>query len=403
MKKSGKTMIIMLTWMLMLCLCPLSAQARIKLNKTKKIAVTGKLFYLKVKNTKKKVRWRSSNTEVAVVKAISRNKAVVLAKSPGRALILAKVKSKKKILRCKVLVLDNPNPTEENPNVSLDVTPPEENGSDLEILHTVTKLDFPRWIQSFALDSKYYYFIQMTSANTGNLRITRVKYSGLGRYMKDHMDLINFGHGTNIDCSTYNGVTYLWTGSMAGRGSDVSTAISCFPYVRNGRLVNHAAITYRIPYKGSGAYVSNVYPAVNEKENRLMVRFTNRGKQYFQTYKLYAGTAIDVTKPLRCKVCSLPKADFQGFDYYKSQIKTIEGSPSKVFLAGYDRNRTYYPTVIRTYKLKGSSVKKKTIIGAAKLLFREPEGIKVLPGGKTIIMFVSHTLTDQSCNIYQVK
>lgn len=74
-----------------------------------------------------------------------------------------------------------------------------------------------------------------------------------------------------------------------------------------------------------------------------------------------------------------------------------------MFLAGYDRNRTYYPTVIRTYKLKGSSVKKKTIIGAAKLLFREPEGIKVLPGGKTIIMFVSHTLTDQSCNIYQVK
>ena len=37
------------------------------------------------------------------------------------------------------------------------------------------------------------------------------------------------------------------------------------------------------------------------------------------------------------------------------------------------------------------------------LSFREPEGIKVVSGGGVYIMYVSNTLTNQSCNIYRVK
>lgn len=69
----------------------------------------------------------------------------------------------------------------------------------------------------------------MTSPYTGNLRITRVKYRGLGRYIKDHMDLKKFGHATNLDCSVSNGQTWLWTGSDC-KGNDVSRAISGFRY-----------------------------------------------------------------------------------------------------------------------------------------------------------------------------
>ena len=73
--------------------------------------------------------------------------------------------------------------------VKRDVTPREPSSSDLQVVRKVTKLASKRWIQSFTMDSKYYYYIQMTKPYCGNLRITRVKYRGLGRYTRDHMDL----------------------------------------------------------------------------------------------------------------------------------------------------------------------------------------------------------------------
>ena len=57
-----------------------------------------------------------------------------------------------------------------------DITPKEAASSDLKVIKKVTKLAAHRWIQSYTMDSKYYYYIQMTSPYTGNLRITRVKY-----------------------------------------------------------------------------------------------------------------------------------------------------------------------------------------------------------------------------------
>ena len=117
--------------------------------------------------------------------------------------------------------------------VKKDRTPKEPGSSDLKVVQTVTKLSSRRWIQSFTYDSRYYYFIQMTKPSVGNLRITRVKYKGLGKYTKAKMDLRGFGHATNLDCSVYNGRTYLWTGSNAAKGSDVSRAVSCFTFQKN--------------------------------------------------------------------------------------------------------------------------------------------------------------------------
>lgn len=286
--------------------------------------------------------------------------------------------------------------------VTKDVTPREPASSDLKVIRKVTKLAAHRWIQSYTMDSKYYYYIQMTSAYTGNLRITRVKYKGIGKYVRDHMDLRGFGHATNIDCSISNGVTWLWTGSDC-KGNDVSRAISGFRYQKNKVLRKHGSIHYKIPDAKSKKYMTNVYPAINQNSTQMAVRYTYKGKQYYQIYRLTKGRFINPGKPIKRICLSATSGDFQGFDLYGNSIYTIEGSPRASFLKSYDRSRRYQPTKICRYDCTGRSYGRITVKGAKRLSFREPEGIKVLSGRKIYIMYVSNTLTNQSCNIYQLK
>lgn len=284
-----------------------------------------------------------------------------------------------------------------------DRTPVEPANSDLKIVHPVTKLASRRWIQSFTMDSQYYYYIQMTRPSHGDLRITRIKYRGLGKYSKAKMDLKGFGHATNLDCSVYNGKTYLWTGSNAARGSDVSRAVSCFPFRKNSILRKKGPVYYRIPLGRNGKYVTNVYPAVNADSTELGVRFTYKNKQYYQIYRLTNGTQINVGNPLQQVIVPMTSGDFQGFDLDNHTICTIEGSPRKSFLRGYDRRRVYQPTIIRKWNYATGQMSSRVIRGAKRLSFREPEGVKLFRNGKMQIMYVSHQLTNQSCNIYEVK
>lgn len=287
--------------------------------------------------------------------------------------------------------------------VKKDKTPREPADSDLRVVHTVTKLASKRWIQSFTFDSRYYYYIQMTKPYCGNLRITRVKYKGLGKYNTAKMDLKGFSHATNLDCSVYNGVTYLWTGSNAKKGSDVSRGISCFRFRKNGVLRKNASIFYKIPLIGNGKYVTNVYPAVSADSSRLGVRFTHDEKQYYQIYDLINGTQIDPEHPDKQIILPETVGDFQGFDIDGTVICTIEGSPRKSFLKSYDRSRVYQPTIIRKWDYLTGAISSQMIRGAARLSFREPEGVKLTEDKKIQIMYVSHLLTNQSCNIYEVK
>lgn len=287
--------------------------------------------------------------------------------------------------------------------VKRDVTPREPSSSDLQVIRKVTKLASRRWIQSFTMDSKYYYYIQMVKPYSGHLRITRVKYRGFNRYSRDHMDLKQFGHATNLDCSTVNGQTWLWTGSDCKKGSDVSRAISGFPYRKNTTLRKHGAAHYKIPDIKLGKYMTNVYPAINENNTQMAVRYTYNGRQYFQIYNLIDGKFINPRDPVKRFSIDATIGDFQGFDLYGSSVYTIAGSPRKSFLKGYDRRRKYQPTKIRRYNFASGASRMVTIHGAKRLSFREPEGIKVTSGGNVYIMYVSNTLTNQSCNIYRVK
>jgi len=275
--------------------------------------------------------------------------------------------------------------------------------SDLKLLYADTVLDSNRWIQSFTKDNKYYYYVQMTRPEKGDLRITRVKYSGRRRYIKDHMDLLGFGHGTNIDCTRYHGRTYLWIGSRMDKKTKDTTAISCFRYVANGVYRKKGGNTYRIRMKGSIRKAANVFPAVSQDGKYLYVRYTWKKKQYFQKYRIYHGNTI---RPNRILMkLSLPKTpgDFQGFDIYKNELYTIEGSPTALFLSGYDASRKFQSTIIRITNMRTKSRRTKIITGASSLAFREPEGIKVSSKRGVVILFVSNTLTKQKCCIYKVK
>ena len=291
--------------------------------------------------------------------------------------------------------------------VKRDVTPREPSSSDLQVVRKVTKLASKRWVQSFTMDSKYYYYIQMTKPYSGNLRITRVKYRGLGRYTRDHMDLKRFGHATNLDCSTVNGRTWLWTGSDCKKGSDVSRAISGFPYRKNTTLRKHGAIRYKIPDIRIGKYMTNVYPAINEDNTQMAVRYTYNNRQYFQIYNLIDGKFINPRGPVKRFSLDATYGDFQGFDLYGSSVYTIDGSPRRSFLKAYNReyncSAVYHPTRIRRYDFDSGASRRVVIRGAKRLSYREPEGIKVVYGRSIYIMYISNTLTNQSCNIYKVK
>ena len=84
---------------MVLSLTPMNVEAAtVKLNKTKVTTYVGKTVSLKVKGTKNKVKWSSSNKKVAKVTS----KGKVTAKKSGTAKITAKVNNKK--LTCKVTV-----------------------------------------------------------------------------------------------------------------------------------------------------------------------------------------------------------------------------------------------------------------------------------------------------------
>lgn len=101
MKKHFKWIALILAVILTVSLAGgISAEAARKprLNKKKITVRVGKTFKLKVKNNKKKVKWKTSNKKIATVSKKGR----VKGKKPGRAVITAKVGKKK--LKCRVIV-----------------------------------------------------------------------------------------------------------------------------------------------------------------------------------------------------------------------------------------------------------------------------------------------------------
>lgn len=102
MKQFIRRSFILISFALLLILVmPITAEAKIDLNKKSVTLDAGKSVQLKLTGTKKKVTWSSSNKKVVTVSSSGK----VKAKGEGVATIRAKVG--KKTYKCKVTVLDN--------------------------------------------------------------------------------------------------------------------------------------------------------------------------------------------------------------------------------------------------------------------------------------------------------
>lgn len=95
MKRFVKGMLLCIALLMMFSF---SAEAKARINKKSATLYVGQTVRLKVKGTKKKVKWRSSNKRIASVNS----KGKVSGKSEGRCIITAKVG--KKILKCVITI-----------------------------------------------------------------------------------------------------------------------------------------------------------------------------------------------------------------------------------------------------------------------------------------------------------
>lgn len=286
-------------------------------------------------------------------------------------------------------------------------TPEEDPDSDLAIIHRATRLSTARMPQGYTHDDIYYYFLSQIASKgkaKNDLRLTRIKYKGLGKYSIAYMTLKQFGHGTNIDCAVSGGITWLWTGSDPQRAGGTAT-ISCFRFKPKKTLYRHGEKVYRIPIQGSASrYGTNCYPAISADGSQLAVRFTNNGDQQFQIYDLHNGTTIEpeiIKQKIKMKKTT---GDFQGFDLHGTTIYTIEGSAEKSELREMGKASYYSPIRIRTCDYATGQMSSRKITGAAKLDHREPEGIQVDAEGNVQIMIASHYKELYTCaNVYEVK
>lgn len=97
-KKAFTIIFTLVLVMLMVSTINVSAAKKIRLNKTKATIYVGKTVSLKLKNSKKKIKWSSSNKKVAIVT----KKGKVKGKKAGKVTITAKAGKKK--YRCKITV-----------------------------------------------------------------------------------------------------------------------------------------------------------------------------------------------------------------------------------------------------------------------------------------------------------
>lgn len=286
-------------------------------------------------------------------------------------------------------------------------TPAEPADSDLVLRYPAARLTTARLPQGYTHDSTYYYYISQL-ANTGkhknDLRLTRIKYKGIGKYTVDFMTLKQFGHGTNLDCVETGGVTWLWIGGDAEGGGD-TTSVTCFRFQPGKTLRRHGEHTYRIPVSGArGRYASNCYPAVSADGTQLAVRFTNNGGQQFQIYNLKDGTTIKPGKSKKTVRIKSTPGDFQGFDICGTTIYTLEGTAEKSEMRELGKASRFAPIRLRTFDYSSGTSSVRKIRGAAALDHREPEGIQVAADGTAEIMLASHYKETYTCvNVYEVK
>ena len=151
-----KQIAVVITWVLVLTIAfdgaQMDAASKSNVNRKKITLTVGSTAKLSIRNTKKKVIWRSSNRKVATVSA----KGVVRAKKKGTARITAKIGKKK--LVCRVTVVANKQNGSGAGGTSPDTKEPTQNNQNTtkqfqqEVLRLVNKERAAEGLAAMVLD-----------------------------------------------------------------------------------------------------------------------------------------------------------------------------------------------------------------------------------------------------------
>ncbi|MDO4942695.1 MAG: Ig-like domain-containing protein, partial [Lachnospiraceae bacterium] len=172
MKQTKWILIWILTVMVSLSFLPTNSvnAAKVALNKKKATITVGKSVTLKLKNTKKKVTWSSSNKKIATVSS----KGKVTGKKAGKATITAKAGGKK--YNCKVTVKNK------------------KNESDVKALKAIIKAQKKKGAEvSSDLDSSQYKW-----SNAKDSRLISIKWSN--RKLKGKISFVGLSKLKAVYC-----------------------------------------------------------------------------------------------------------------------------------------------------------------------------------------------------------
>lgn len=177
--KSKKKLITILAFALILSVIPVvPASAKARINVKSKVLYSGQTVKLKVKGTKKKVKWSSTNKKVATVT----QKGKVKAKQVGVATIKAKIIGKTFKCRIEVIqnVVDNSNSNEDTNNIPNTEPNTEPSGTEepeedltgkVEILKEYTFSDSTSWY------TRRFMVVKNNSQTTVEISTSSIAYS----------------------------------------------------------------------------------------------------------------------------------------------------------------------------------------------------------------------------------
>ncbi len=214
-----------------LSILPMQADAAVKISANKKTLIAGQSFTLKIKGSKKKAKWSSSNKKVATVSS----KGKVKAKTAGDATITAKVANKS--LKCKVVV---------KRRVS---TKKKDYGKKVKILNEYTLPDGINWF------TRHFMVVKNTSNVTVDISTSSIAYASDGSMISaGEASVVAVGAGcTTILCEaleTSDVISYYETDLRAEESKYYKSVIKDLSYKEN--YINDGVI-FQVKNKGNYA------------------------------------------------------------------------------------------------------------------------------------------------------
>lgn len=246
-------------------------------------------------------------------------------------------------------------------------------------------------LQSFDIDinKNEIYAIQLKKGTTADLVVTKLN---LNKEIIGSMELLGFGHGTNMAIEENGADIYIWVESNAN-DKGYGTRISRIKYEEGKIYTNTSENSFNLLKDHT-----NLSPSIDKINNKLCLRSRYNGKVFYTVFNL---NSIVCNAPVKLNQFELPfgveELAVQGHEIYKDYIYIFEG-------VGADENNTSvaYVSVIDF----NGNIKYRTLVrGAEELTLREAEGIKLkqltLEKHCLYIGFASGQTGERKANIYK--